>query len=84
MSELSKNPMVIKRLRILSLLKKLPATTYDVAQYLRCSYDTAKSHLEYLEKCGNIEKIHLKHINPEFNKDQLVWQTKKKQRSLIK
>lgn len=77
---MSKNPIVKIRLKILRGLAKIPMTTYDVREYVGCSYDTAKKHLFFLEKLGKVEQIELKSFDPQTERNKIMWQLRKKMR----
>lgn len=76
---MSQNPIVKIRLKILRGLAKLPMTTYDVREYVGCSYDTAKKHLHFLEMLGKVEQVELKSYDPLTDKNKVMWRIKKKE-----
>ncbi len=66
-----KKPRLVIRIRILSLLKKVPMNSFELSQRIKCPLKRVEYQLKYLEDKGKIEKIHSKKFNEDF------WRLKK-------
>ncbi len=66
-----KKPRLVIRIRILSLLKKVPMNSFELSQRIKCPLKRVEDQLKYLEDKGKIEKIHSKKFNEDF------WRLKK-------
>ncbi len=61
-----RKPTLVIRIRILSLLKKIPMNSFELSQRIGCSLERVEEQLKYLEEKGRIEKIHSEKFNEDF------------------
>jgi len=66
-----RKPRLVIRIRILSLLKKIPMNSFELSQRIGCSLEDCEKQLSYLEEKDKIEKIRSKKFNETF------WRLKK-------
>ena len=66
-----RKPTLVIRIRILSLLKKIPMNSFELSQRIGCPLERVEEQLKYLEEKGRIEKIHSEKFNEDF------WRLKK-------
>jgi len=63
----ARRSMVEINLQLLNLLDKIPMTTHEVSVMSKLRLDTARTHLEYLEKLGKVERVSIPAI------DKTLW-----------
>jgi len=68
---MKRKPRLVIRIRILSLLKKVPMNSFELSQRIKCPLKRVEEQLSYLEKKGKVEKIHSKKFKEDF------WRLKK-------
>lgn len=61
-----KRPSIKIRMKILSYLKKLPMTRYELSVMINTNPETVQKHLDYLEILGKVEKGRLLALDKEL------------------
>jgi DNA-binding PadR family transcriptional regulator len=65
------------KLKILSFLRKLPMTQYELAKAINSDYKAVGQALIYLEKLEKVESVKLKIYDENTKKNKLLWRPKK-------
>jgi DNA-binding PadR family transcriptional regulator len=61
------------KLRILTYLRKLPMTQYEVSKAIDSDYNAVGDALIYLENLGKVEKVKLNVYDPNTKENKLLW-----------
>jgi DNA-binding PadR family transcriptional regulator len=64
------------KLKILSYLRKLPMTQYELSKAINSDYKAVGQALIYLENLGKVEKVKLSIYDPHTEEKKLLWRLK--------
>ena len=63
---MKKMPVLVIRVKILSLLKIMPMNSFELSQRIGCNQEDVQEQLMYLERNGKAEKLHSEKFNEDF------------------
>jgi predicted transcriptional regulator len=63
---MKRKPRLVIRIRILSLLKKVPMNSFELSQRIKCPLKRVEKQLSHLEEKGKIEKMHSEKYKEDF------------------
>jgi hypothetical protein len=68
---MGKVPLIVIRIKILSLLEKMPMNSFELSQRIGCHVEDMEKQLLHLESQGKLERLRSEKFNETF------WKLKK-------